>query len=131
MSQHASPALWGELVWKATRFEGVVEGRSAVSPTDSRALLLADHQAIIAPETSLSPRDPLEPVHIHGVTDTSLHLCLPVKRANEICELGWGEVHPFGDFGTEVMVYGPRDNEELEIILSIIEESLNFARLYN
>jgi phospholipase/carboxylesterase len=70
-------------------------------------------------------------VHIHGVTDTSTHLCLPVERANEICELGWGEVHPFGDFGTEIMVYGPRDEEELEVILSIIEESLTFARALN
>ena len=86
---------------------------------------------VSAPETSLSPTESLEPVHIHGVTDTSTHLCLPVERANEVCELGWGEVHPFGDFGTEIMVYGPRNEEELQVILSIIEESLNFARTFN
>jgi phospholipase/carboxylesterase len=54
-----------------------------------------------------------------------------LERSNAVCELGWGEVHPFGDFGTEIMVYGPRDEEELEVILSIIEESLNFARTLN
>src|SRR5665213_1253924 len=79
----------------------------------------------------VSPTEPLEPVHIHGVSDTSTHLCLPVERASVVCELGWGEAHPFGDFGTEIMVYGPRDEEELEIVLSIIEESLNFARALN
>jgi phospholipase/carboxylesterase len=110
---------------------GVTEGHSSVSPAPSRALLLTDQRTVSAPRTSLSPSDPLEPVHIHGVTDTSTHLCLPVERANEICELGWGEVHPFGDFGTEIMVYGPRDEEELEVILSIIEESLTFARALN
>lgn len=88
-------------------------------------------KTVSAPETSLSPREPLEPVHIHGVTDTSAHLCLPFERAHAVCELGWGEVHPYGDFGTEIMVYGPRDEEELEVILSIIEESLKFARSLN
>jgi phospholipase/carboxylesterase len=125
------PALWGELIARAVQLDGVFEGHSSVSPAPSRALLLTSHSEINAPETSLSPREPLEPVHIHGVTDTSTHLCLPVKRANEVCELGWGEVHPFGDFGTEIMVYGPRDEEELEVILSIIDESLKFARTRN
>jgi len=92
---------------------------------------LTGQKTVNAPETSLSPREPLEPVHIHGVTDTSTHLCLPVDRAHEVCRLGWGEVHPFGDFGTEIMVYGPRNEEELEVILSIIEESLDFARTLN
>lgn len=92
---------------------------------------MTDQRTLISPQTSLSPINPLEPVHIHGVTDTSTHLCLPAERANEVCELGWGEVHPFGDFGTEIMVYGPRDEDELEVVLSIIEESLNFARALN
>jgi len=93
--------------------------------------LLTGQRTVSAPETSLSPTEPLEPVHIHGVSDTSTHLCLPVERASVVCELGWGEAHPFGDFGTEIMVYGPRDEDELEIVLSIIEESLNFARALN
>lgn len=113
------------------QLNGVAEAHSSVSPAPSRALLLTGQATVSAPETSLSPREPLEPVHIHGVTDTSTHLCLPVERANEVCELSWGEVHPFGDFGTEIMVYGPRDEEEVEVILSIIEESLNFARALN
>lgn len=131
ISQCSSPALWGELVARASQFNGVVEGHSSVSSAPSRALLLTGKKTVSAPETSLSPGEPLEPVHIHGVTDTSAHLCLPLKRANEVCELGWGEAHPFGDFGTEIMVYGPRDEEELEVVLSIIEESLNFARALN
>ena len=102
-----------------------------MSPAASRALLLTNRKSIIAHETSLSSNEPLEPVHIHGVTDTSTHLCLPIERALMICELGWGEVHPYGDFGTEIMVYGPRDEAELEVIVSIIEESLEFARIHN
>lgn len=131
LSQRSSPALWGELMARATQLIGVAEGRSSVSPAPSRALFLTNQRTITTPGTSLSTREPLEPVHIHGVTDTSIHLCLPVDRANEICELGWGEIHPFGDFGTEIMVYGPRNQRELDVILSIIEESLKFARTLN
>jgi hypothetical protein len=119
------------LIARAVQFDGVIEGHSSVSRGPTRALLLTNLSEISAPETSLSPREPLESVHIHGVTDTSTHLCLPVERAIEICELGWGEVHPFGDFGTEIMVYGPRDDRELGVILSIIGESLLFARSRN
>jgi|SRR5664280_326438 len=131
LNQNSLPALWGELVARAVQLDGVIEGHSSVSPAPSRALLLTSLSEISAPETSLSPGEPLEPVHIHGATDTSTHLCLPVERANEVCELGWGEIHPFGDFGTEIMVYGPRDDKELEIALSIIDESLKFARTRN
>jgi len=32
------------------------------------------------PGTSLAPGERLEPVHIHGVANTSLHVCLPKAR---------------------------------------------------
>jgi hypothetical protein len=81
-----------------------------------------------APETSLAPKQRLEPVHIHGVSDTSLHLCLPVSRGKELTAQGWAEPHQYEDFGTEFMIYGPRTEEELGIVVSIVHESLDFAR---
>jgi len=62
------------------------------------------------------------------VHDTSVHLCLPTPRGAELTELGWAEPHLYEDFGTEYMVYGPRVDMELELVLSIIAESLSFAR---
>ena len=32
------------------------------------------------------------------------------------------------DFGTEIMVYGPRDESEIEIVLGFIGESIAYAR---
>lgn len=81
-----------------------------------------------APETSLAPGRRLEPVHLHGVQDTSVHLVLPPDRGRELVELGWAEPHQYADFDTEFMIYGPRDAVELEVVLSIIRESLAFAR---
>ncbi|MEY9909648.1 hypothetical protein ABIA35_005887 [Catenulispora sp. MAP12-49] len=106
----------------------MVEGHSQVSPADSRAVFLADQPAERSPETSLAPGKRLEPVHVHGVTDTSVHLVLPAGRGARLVELGWAEPHQFGDFGTEYMAYGPRTEAEVAIVLSIIQESLAFAR---
>jgi hypothetical protein len=107
---------------------GVVEGHSQVSPASSRAVFLLDMETERAPETSLAPGNRLEPVHLHGVGDTSLHLCLPAERGQQLMALGWAEPHQYGDFGTEFLVYAPRNEDELDIVLSIIEESLAFAR---
>jgi hypothetical protein len=131
LDQQAPPELWGRLVLAATTLPGVVEDRSGVSVPSSRALLLDDLREIADPATSLSTEPPLEPVHLHGVTDTSLHLCLPRERAAEVCALGWGEPHGYVEHDTEIMVYGPRDEAELDVVLGLIEESLTFARNAN
>ncbi|MFF2390312.1 luciferase family protein [Agromyces sp. NPDC058104] len=67
-------------------------------------------------------------MHLHGVDDTSVHLVLPAERGARLTELGWAEPHQYEDFGTEFMVYGPRDPDELEVVVSIVEESLAYAR---
>lgn len=128
LTQRSSPELWGRLVYEATRLPHVREGLSAVSPSDSRALLVAYRDAPAVPEATLAPGAPLEPAHLHGVHDTSVHLVLPRPRAVKVCADGWAIPHQYGDFGTEVLVYGPRDVEELAVVLGLIEESIRFAR---
>lgn len=128
VDQQSSPELWGLLVASAFRLPHVVEGHSQVSLASSRALLLDDLHEPLAAGTSLAPGPPLEPAHIHGVADTSSHLCLPAARAVEVCDLGWAEPHLYADHPTEVMVYGPRDRAELVTVLQLLEESLDFAR---
>jgi len=129
VSQVASPGLWGRTVSAIFSLPHVVEGHSAVAPAGSRAVFLDDMPVALARETSLAPLDQrLEPVHLHGVFDTSLHLCLPAARARKICALGWGEPHHYSDHENDIMVYGPRDREELSVILTIVQESIAFAR---
>lgn len=50
------------------------------------------------------------------------------SHAIALVDLGWGQMHAYGDYGTELLIYGPRSDVELDIVLSIIEESLAFAR---
>lgn len=128
LDQRAPAAVWGELVAAAVALPGVEEGHSQVSPASSRALFLTDLPTERAPEANLAPGRRLEPVHLHGCTDTSVHLVLPAERGAELTHLGWAEPHQYEDHGTEFMVYGPRDADELAAVLGIIAESLAFAR---
>lgn len=128
LNQLAPPEIWGRLVWEVFALPNVIEAHSKVSPATSRAVYLTDLVEELSPQTSLAPGHRLEPVHLHGVEDTSIHLCLPASRGRELVELGWAEPHQFEEFGTEFMIYGPRDRDEVAVVLSIIEESLEFAR---
>lgn len=101
----------------------VSEGRSSVSMADSRALLLTELRSEQG-EWSLATSGPHEPAHVHGVTDTSVHLYLPVDRALEVCAT---EPHPFADYDTQVMIYAPRDADELGVMLGFVRESVAFA----
>lgn len=129
LSQQSRPATWGHTAAAIFALQGVIEGHSSVCPPSSRAVLLDGLPTARVAETSLAPQeDSLEPVHLHGVFDTSLHLCLPVRRARDVCALGWGEPHRYVGHGTEIMVYGPRDREELLVVMQLVGESIAFAR---
>ncbi|UYM07163.1 luciferase domain-containing protein [Solicola gregarius] len=128
LNQRATPGLWGTLVARVFDLDGVEEGVSQVSPPSSRAVFFVDLTDEHAPETSLAPGQRLEPAHLHGVQDTSVHLVLPRERGQDLVGLRWAEPHQHADFGTEFMIYGPRDAGELKVVISVIEESLAFAR---
>ena len=129
LNQHATPRLWNALAEAVFALPGVVEGQSFVGTSSSRAVFLEDLLEPRSANTSLAPiTERLEPVHLHGIEDTSLHLCLPADRAHEVCIFGWGEPHRFGRRPTDIMVYGPRDLEEVEVVLGLVRESLAFAR---
>ncbi len=128
LDQQAPPAVWGELVAAVFALPGVVEGHSAVSPASSRAVHLTGIALPVEPRRSLAPVDArFEPVHLHGVDDTSLHLVLDPARSAELVDLGWAEPHQYEDWGTEFLVYGPREERELAVIVDIVRESIAWA----
>ncbi len=63
--------------------------------------------------------------HLHPPSDGSLHLIVPEDDARRVVALGWGEYHIAVNWGLVppvlVMVYGPRNEEELEVILRIVD----------
>lgn len=63
--------------------------------------------------------------HIHPADDGSLHLNLPTPVAEKLIELGWGEYHYVVTQGMippiVIMLYGPRDDDELAVASAIVE----------
>ena len=59
-------------------------------------------------------------------------MMLPEDDVPGVLENGWGEAHPLVPLGeappTLVMIYGPRDEGELDVILTLLAASHQFAR---
>ena len=70
--------------------------------------------------------------HIHPKPDNgSMHLVLPVEDVAEVKRTGWGEDHYLVTQGKWpsglVMIFSPRDGEELDTIKQIVARSYEFA----
>ncbi|MFE9320557.1 luciferase family protein [Nocardia sp. NPDC052278] len=129
LSQLAPPDLQEALWSRMTTLNGVLLGRSGVSLPDTRALHLRPTIAKGPGEAYLVGT---EFAHLHGYDDGSLHICLPKDIAAEAIAQGWAELHPMARQRflpqTLVMVYGPRDLDELEVIWRLVRISHGFAR---
>jgi phospholipase/carboxylesterase len=123
MSQNAPAELQEALFERASTLPGVVVGRSHVSVPGARAFHLDNANAAGQDAFMVGT----EFAHLHPHEDGSLHLILPEPLARQVIERGWGEFHPLVQQGvmppTNLMVFGPRDAEELEIVWSIVEAS--------
>jgi hypothetical protein len=129
LSENAPAPLQEELWRRMSSLEGVRTGPSGVSLPETRALHLERELATGPPEAFMVGT---EFAHLHGAQDGSLHLALPLDLAREAIERGWAELHPLARAGrlpeTLVMVYGPRDEEELETVWDLVSASYDNAR---
>lgn len=128
LDQIAPAGLQHELWRRMAALAGVTTGRSGISAPDTRALHLEPERAA-GPATAFFVGT--EFAHLHGEPDGSLHVALPETDAAEAIEKGWAEPHPLARDGllprTLVMLYGPRDGEELETVWSLVRTSHAFA----
>lgn len=121
LDQNAPTVMQEALFQRAIELPGITVGRSLVSLPDARAFHLD-------PELAQGPRPAFqrgtEFAHIHADYDGSLHLTLPPDLYNRVLEAGWGQPHPIS--GT-MMLFGPRNEDELEVVWGIVRESYRYA----
>ena len=102
---------------------------SLISVPGSRAFVLDDSTPTPSSQVFMIAR---EFAHIHPPVDGSLHMVMPPHIVRQVVERGWGEQHPVARMGlipsTTMMVYGPRDASEVEIVLMLLKASWSFAR---
>lgn len=120
-SQIAPSHLQDELAKRALALPAVSGSESLVSVPGARAFVLAEHAAGGPAEAFQAG---LEFAHLHPAYDGSLHMTLPAQIAEEAYEKGWGEPHPFE--GTS-LIFGPRDERELEAVWSLLLASYEYA----
>jgi len=113
-----------ELFKLAFMLPGLQERPTIVSLPGATGMWLADNVSVVKPAAIMSGR---EFAHIHS--DGSLHAPLPLERARELEQKGWGERHPWADRrdGWEglVMLYSASNDDELKILVQLVTESYN------
>jgi phospholipase/carboxylesterase len=138
-SQNSPVELQEALFSRIVELDGVVTAPSAVSVPGARALLLPPsglRPGGLPPGDARGPSDRFivaevgEFAHLHPAHDGSLYLVLPVPLAHDAVIQGWGVAHPLAGIrltpGT-VMIFGPRDARELEIVTGIVRASHSYA----
>jgi hypothetical protein len=106
----------------------VEERATHISVPGARALWLRDRVPAGPPEAFMIER---EFAHLHPGRDQSLHAALPPDLAQAAIDAGWAELHPVARMGlippSVVMVYAPRDEDELDVVYALVVASYRFA----
>jgi len=96
---------------------------------ETRALWLPDDFAHGPREAFI---DGHEFCHLHPSPEGSVHLTLPRTIRDHAVELGWAELHPSSEAQitpeTLVMIYAPRNEDEVLSVLSLVTISYRFAQ---
>jgi hypothetical protein len=128
LEQNPEREVVEELARRIFALPNVEERPSAISVPGARALWLREGVPAGPQEAFMIGR---EFAHIHPMPDGSLHAALPQEVAQEAVEKGWAEQHPVARMGyiprNVVMIYAPRDMEEIEVVAGLVEEAYRYA----
>ena len=129
LDQNPPDHVYARLKERAFDFPFVERRPSIISVPGAEALWLLEEGGHSCDDAFLRGN---EFAHVHPPYDGSMHMNLPAEDVPELIERGWVELHPRVPQGkappTRVMVFGPRDEGELEIVMKLIDASYRFAR---
>jgi phospholipase/carboxylesterase len=122
IGDNAPTELQERLFAHVTALPGVISGPSAISVPGARGFVLASPRR--GPEDAFLVPEVGEFAHLHPGYDGSLHLALPPALAADAVRQGWAIPHPWAGVRLSpgfVLVYGPRDGDELAVVTAIVE----------
>lgn len=123
LSQNPSRELYDELAARMATLPDANIEPSRISVPGARALVLKDDIQSAPGAVFVIGR---EFAHLHPLRDGSLHMILPRELVDSAIEKGWAEPHPLAGRRLPenfVMVYGPRDDAELDFVFQLVLES--------
>ena len=104
-----------------------VEARESLLVGNATAIWIRPEINVGRPQCIVAGR---EVAHIHQ--DGSIHGVLPLGRIDEAESAGWGERHPWSGlqpgFEGFVLLFTPRSSDEVDVILDLVREGLEFVR---
>jgi hypothetical protein len=129
LDQWPPPMIAEELLGRCLNLPHVRLKQSRMASPECHALSLPDEFSAGPPAAFIVDH---EFCHLHPLPDSSIHLTLPKKVRELAIQRGWAEQHLVSRAGilpeTLVLVYAPRDSNELAIVLQLIWQSYQFAR---
>lgn len=129
ISQNAPAEVHALFKRRAFELPFVERRASGISVPGAEALVISHVHACGPREAFLIGR---EFAHVHPAYDGSSHMMLPLPVVDELTAKGWGELHPMTRSGhipaTAVMAFAPRDAEEVEVMVRLLNASWDFAR---
>ena len=112
--------------WAFSTFPNVREHDTMISVPTSRALWLDEGVSAAHEDAFMPTPGSREFCHLHE--DGSLHAVVDTPIEDEILKKQWGVRHMYFDRGVkEMLVYAPRNSDELVVAQRIITESYRYA----
>tara|TARA_B110000967_G_C18854973_1_gene546693 strand:- start:555 stop:1115 length:561 start_codon:yes stop_codon:yes gene_type:complete len=112
--------------WMFTTFPKVRKEPTRISVPTSTAMWLDENENVGHIDAFMPPSGGREFTHIH--LDGSFHTVVGTEVENEIIAKKWGVRHMYYDQGVkEVLVYAPRNEEEIDIVKTIVIKSYEYA----
>lgn len=112
--------------WMFNSFPKVRKEPTRISVPTSTAMWLDENEDVGHIDAFMPPSGGREFAHIH--LDGSFHTVVGIDVENEIIAKKWGVRHMYYDRGVkEVLVYAPRNEEEIEIVKTIVIKSYEYA----
>jgi phospholipase/carboxylesterase len=117
-----APVMLQEELWQRMRaLPFTFMAPTLVSVSHARSLFIPDGIGSGPEEAFQAGR---EWAHIHPHHDGSLHLTLPESFKDEVEQAAWGVRHPKQN---TILIYGPRDRGELEVVWQLVQLSYAHA----
>jgi len=113
--------------WSFSTFPDVTEEDTRISVHTSRALWLDPKVPVAHRDCFMPPAGSREFCHMH--LDGSIHAVVSDADEEEIIAKNWGKRHPmYHTHGVkEVIVYAPRNEEEIFVLQLVIAQSYEYA----
>lgn len=127
LSDTAPKHLQDELFARISRLEGITSGPSRISVPGARGFVSTE---AAGPDDAFLVPEVREFAHLHPEHDGSLHVALPLDLAADAIAQGWAQSHMWAGVRLApgfVLVYGPRDEDELDVVTGIVEASYRYA----